>query len=153
MDLLNIVESIHYLGSVLSNNAQKHVEARTKACRRAFFSLQGSGLYENAADAAAIAAIWNSALSPVLLFGDHCVSLRKHHIDLLDKTQAKLLKVALKLPYNCKTTPILNALDIKRVSAALEDSTLKLMNNVIFNSSLCRTFYINVLSNTILCKK
>ena len=38
--VLDHVDSLEYLGVVISNNTECHVDSRIRSCRRAFYSLQ-----------------------------------------------------------------------------------------------------------------
>ena len=44
--VLDHVDSLEYLGVVISNNTECHVDSRIRSCRRAFYSLQGSGMHQ-----------------------------------------------------------------------------------------------------------
>ena len=83
--------------------------------RKAFYALQGSGLCLNGSNPGTIAHIFKAAIQPVLSFGMECVFQSKSVITEAQSTLAKLLKTALGLKSYSRSTPLLKALDIKRL--------------------------------------
>ena len=81
---LSCQSDLAYLGVTL--NASSHVEQRTKACRRAFFSLESAGLHPRGLAPVTMAHLWNAAVRPVLTYGSHCIHMTKRLVDDLDKT-------------------------------------------------------------------
>ncbi|KAK2151278.1 hypothetical protein LSH36_368g01034, partial [Paralvinella palmiformis] len=61
---------IQYLGAVISDNPFHHIESR--ACRRAFYALQGVGLCKRGTDPDTIRYLWMTALRAVLTYGIPC---------------------------------------------------------------------------------
>ena len=49
----------------------------------------------------------------------------------LDRTQAKLLKVSLGLPKTARTSPLLQALRVIKVSDIINDNVLTLLKNIL----------------------
>ena len=95
---LMIKEEMDYLGVKIGNSSgMYHSKNRIcrRACRRAFFSLQGAGSCEDGVRPETMAELWTKACAPVLIYGCHCVHLLKCCRTNLDKLQGKLLKVAL----------------------------------------------------------
>ena len=143
---LKIYKSIQYLGTTLSNNNNRlHVDSRIKSCRRAFYSLQGAGLCTKGITPFTKAYLWNSAIRPILLYGNNCIHLNKSNTNELNKIQSSLIKAALNLPKTCKSSPLLNALQISKISVSVDLSVLDLVVNM-FNNSQCRNFYYNIMS-------
>ena len=67
-------------------------------------------------------------------------------MDKLEKTQSNLLKAGLKLKKLCRSTPILNAIEIPEVREVIECQTLSLTRRIFDNSSRARTYYIHILN-------
>ena len=57
---------IKYLGTTLSQNTKDHIETRIKACRRAYYAMQGAGLHCGGLSPNTIAHVWSTALQPIL---------------------------------------------------------------------------------------
>ena len=139
---LAIRAEISYLGVTLSNkSADSHTATRMQSCRRAYFSLQGAGLCKNGANIAVINEIWAKACRPILTYGCETINLRMKHRQDLDKLQSKLLKTALGLSKFARTTPLLEALKIPKISDVVDDNMLSLIKNMVNNSSSARQFY------------
>ena len=100
--VLEQYDKINYLGAVLSNDVNGHVQSRIQACRRAFYSLQGAGLCVGGASPQVISQIWNMVLRPILMYGVQCFHLNKRSVQELEKTQSKLLKAVQGLRYYCR---------------------------------------------------
>lgn len=72
--------SIEYLGVVLNaKNSNEHVEKRIASCRKAFYSIQSTGLNVNSNNSCnMISYVWKTAIQPVLAFG--CNSIHMSNI-------------------------------------------------------------------------
>ena len=139
---LAIRAEISYLGVTLSNkSADSHTATRMQSCRRAYFSLQGAGLCKNGANIAVINEIWAKACRPILTYGCETINLRMKHRQDLDKLQSKLLKTALGLSKFARTTPLLEALKLPKISDVVDDNMLSLIKNIVNKSSSARQFY------------
>ncbi len=89
--------SIKYLGAILSSKSHDHVEMRVKACIRAFYAIQGVGLYNSGLSPGIVSHIWKTALQPVLTYGFQCLSISKTSLQYVDRTQANLVNISLGL--------------------------------------------------------
>ena len=86
-----------------------------------------AGLCKNGANIAAINEIWAKACGPILTYGCETINLRMKHCQDLDKLQSKLLKTALGLSKFARTNPLLEALEIPKISDVVDDNMLSLI--------------------------
>ncbi len=112
---LTETESISYLGVTLANSADLHVRNRISATKRAFYALQGAGLFKNGLNPATAAHIWNCSIRPILLYGIQVISPTRKVFKELEQTQSKLLKTVLGVSKFCRTIPLLDALKIHNI--------------------------------------
>ena len=75
----------------------------------------------------------------------NCLILKSNLFDL-DKIQSKLMKASLGLPSCCRTTPLLQALNVKPVSSTIMMSSLRLLKSCLFSTSLSRKFYTSIMT-------
>ena len=93
---LTETDSVTYLDVTLSYvKPNMHVDNRISACRRAYYAMQGAGLWNNITDADAIAYLWNAAIRPVLTYGINCIHVSKTCLSRMETLQAKLLKAGI----------------------------------------------------------
>ena len=125
---LRVEDQIDYLGVAISSKSSNiHVEKRLRACRRAFYSLQGAGLCKNGVQPNIISEIWTKACQPVLAYGCECIQLNNRNRSELDKLQAKLLKASLDLSKTVRTTKLLDVLYVPKVSDIVDNHMLGLI--------------------------
>ena len=132
---------ITYLGAFLSKNTRDHVDTRIKACRRAFYALQGAGLHSGGLTPNTMAHVWRTAIQPILTYSIQCLPLTKTSVQAMDKAQSRLLKAALGLTKFCKSTPLLHALKISKISLLSDVYTLDLIKSHFSNGAKGRCFY------------
>ena len=150
---LKETDSIKYLGVTLSyRKPYLHIQERISACRRAFYSLQGAGLGNTVTDARAVSYIWNTAIRPVLLYGLNCTHINRGYMSQLEKTQARLFKAALGLHKYCKSSPVLNAMDIVNIQTSVDTGCIELAKSIFCNESRARTFYLYLMKSNV-CDK
>ena len=77
--------------------------------------MQGAGLCNNVTDADAIAYLWNSAIRPVLTYGINCIRISKTCLSRMETLQAKLLKAGIGVHKWSRSSPVLKALNIKKI--------------------------------------
>ena len=77
----------------------------------------------------------------MLTYGLHCVWQTKSARDATDKLQAKLLKAALGLKVFSRSTPLLEALKIPKISSTIEIQQLVLFKTMLTSSSRTGYFY------------
>jgi hypothetical protein len=136
-------ESIKYLGVTLSNkvNGEQHVISRVAACRQAFYGLQGSGIYKFLQDARSISHLYRAALQPILTYGIHTVHLSNSNCKTLDRCQGNMIKSAVGINTNSRTTALLAAMKILRITQARDIQTLNLVKRIFQFPSGARQFY------------
>ena len=144
--LLNEVDNVKYLGVTLSrNNPDAHVNDRINACRRSFYSLQGAGFNNWNSDVDCTTYLWNAAVRPVLTYGLNCINMSKSTMSKVEKLQTKLLKAANCLHKFTKSTPLLNALNVRKIETTNEMNMLSLLKSSLCNSSRARKFYMHLI--------
>ena len=127
---------------ILSNRSwNSHISSRISSGRKAYFSLQDAGLCKNGVRPKTIVELWKKACLPVFTYGCETINLTATNKHELDRTQAKLLKVSLGLPKTARTSPLLQALRVTKVSDIINDNVLTLLKNIMPNGSRARSFY------------
>ena len=139
-------QEVKHLGVVLSRNNKQHAEERIKSARRAFYSLQGAGLCVGGCSPSTISHIYSTAVRPVLLYGLECVYQDKTVMKSIESMQGKFVKAALGLKKSCRTSPLLQALNVDRISVSVDISKLSLLKSMLLSTSRCSTFYQHLLS-------
>jgi len=114
-----------YLGAVIS----------ISYCRRAFYSLQSVGLCRRGTNPGTIGYLWMTVLRHVLTYGISCMNMSKKAIESLENCQTNLLKTVLGLKSYCRNTPILQAMNIKRISHFIGESQRDVMKSLIRNET------------------
>ena len=136
-------ESVTYLGTRLSNQTRDHIDSRITDARRAFYDLQGAGLCVRGANPLTIAHMYKTAIQPILTYDCFTIKLNPKDIDAHEKAQASLIKSALSLSKYSKNTPILRALNIKKIGRIFDERHLSLTRAALHNTSKSRTFYLH----------
>lgn len=144
---LRMYDSIDYLGAILSNDHKQHFEKRVKSCRQAFYGLQNAGLCESGVKPYTAAQMWKVALQPVMLYACQSVPESKSFMKIMDMTQAKLVKASLGLSKYLRTTPLLNALNIHKITKLIDIQSLNLLKSMLKNSSGAKYFYCNIMKH------
>ena len=108
--------------------------------------MQGAGLCNNVTDADAIAYIWNTAIRPVLTYGINCIHVSKTCLSRMEMLQAKLLKAGIGVHKWSRSSPVLKALNIKKIETTIDISSLDLGRSLLCNGSRARSFYINLMN-------
>ena len=68
--ILHIAQNIDYLGAVLGNNGcNAHIQARVRSCRKAFYSLQGTGLCKQGLNIQTAVHVVKSTCNSILTYG------------------------------------------------------------------------------------
>ena len=122
---LTLTDSVTYLGVKLSYvKPNIHVDNRISACRRAYYAMQGAGLCNSITDADTIVYLRNAAIRPVLTYGINCIHVSKTCISRMETCQAKLLKAGIGVHKWSRTSPILKALNIKKIETTIDIGSL-----------------------------
>ena len=144
MELVNS-DSIKYLGVTLANKPSVHVNDRIAACRKAYYAMQGAGFCNVTTNANMLAYLWESAVRPVLLYGCSSVHVNKESMLKRENIQAKLLKTSIGVHKFCKSSPILQALDICKIESIIDRNSLELTRSMLSSSSRAGPFYIHLI--------
>ena len=152
--VLHESSKVKYLGVTLSStNTNEHVRNRIESCRKAFYALQGVGHGLNGkTNPEVLSYVWNSAIRPILTYGISCVKISKSSMNDMEKLQSRLLKSGFNLHKCCKSSPLLNALNVKKVENTMEIGSLDLVKSIFNNTSRARSFYTYLL-NSLVCDR
>ena len=63
----------------------------------------------------------------------------------MEKIQSWLLKAGMRIHKFCRSSPILNGLNVSKIDNVIETSSLKLISAIFSNSSRAKTFYCYLL--------
>ena len=144
-DNLEVVDNMKYLGTVIGNSCgNSHVNEWLRACSRAFYSLQGTGLCNNGLKIETAVHVWNTTCKSILLYGCNTMYINKTCLARLDKLQAKLIKTVVGIGPRYHSSPLLDALKIPKVSLINDAYNLFLYRNSVTNISAATCFYRNV---------
>jgi hypothetical protein len=148
--LLIIEDNFRYLGAYIGNdNNSVHVASRIRSCRQSFYSLQGSGLCHKGLKTQTSVHIWSATCKATLLYGCETMLLKKVHRDDLDKLQAKLIKSIVGIGPKYRSTPLLEALKVTKISRVIDVNNLFLLKRILCNKSGAALFYSKILSSNI----
>ena len=154
---LKEASEVKHLGVILSNNTRSHAESRIQAARRAFYSLQGAGLCANGCDPHTVSYIYSTAIRPVLTYGLESTYQGSTAMNEVEVLQSKFLKTSLGVKYYCKTTPLLQALNIERVSTFVDIQKLSLYKSMFLSTSrtskLCKFLLVKALQGALSSQK
>ena len=109
-----------HLGVILSNDQRSLGESRIHGARRAYYALQGAGLCVNGCSPGTVSQIYQTAVQPVLTYGLECVYQDKSTLQKIETMQNKFLQSALGIKSYRKTSPLLKALKLDRISKIVE---------------------------------
>ena len=89
-----------------------------------------------------------SALRPVLTYGVACLHIYQNVTDLLEKCQTKLLKSVFSLKTFCRNTPLLQAMNVKRISQTVSANQKYILKSFMSSTKQKRLkFYSDILAN------
>ena len=111
---------------------------------KAFYSLQGAGLYRQCVAPDTALHIYTTAVRSALTYGCASVHLSNKDLALLNCTQAKHIKSILGLNYNVHSNPLLQAIGIKSIADHMVLQSLEQLKANILSTS-ARAFYLNLL--------
>ena len=87
----------------------------------------------------------------ILLYGCNALNISRHNIIELDKLQAKLIKNILGIHASHRSTLLLKALNIQKISDTVAYNTLVLFKNIISSNSAAKIFNMYLFTNKIVC--
>ena len=126
---MTVKVDLSYLGIKINDKSLNvHTDSGITSCRRAFLNFQCAGLCKDGVSPKTDAELWKKVCNPVLIKGCEAVNfLTAENRKNLNKLQAKFL-VSLDLPITARTTPLLDALKVSKVSDIVDDNVLFLKN-------------------------
>ena len=97
--------------------------------------------------------VWSVACKSIVTYACHSMYLNNENLKDLDNLQGKLVKCIVGLSSRYRTTPLLQALKLQKISNVLELNTLQLFNTIFhsavfsfsyfsFSHSAARSFYL-----------
>ena len=151
---LQIAENLEYLGTFLGHNGSNaHISKRITSCRRAFYSLQGAGICKNGLEINTAVYVFKATCLGILKYASDSVHLSQKQRSDLIKMQGNLLKCLVGLGPRYRTTPLLNAVYMSKVSSIIDMGNISLLNQIMRISSAARTFNNIMLQKDSACPK
>jgi hypothetical protein len=145
-------DHVKYLGSYIGkSNGQLHAQMRASNANKAFYSLQGAGLYKDCLSPETALHIYNTAVRSSMLYGCASMYMNKTSLNVLDKAQAKHIKTVLGLSYYTHTTPLLQATRIESISNSVLSYSMDLLRSNILSCSASSKFYCFLLTKKSHC--
>ena len=144
---INTVSEIDYLGAILCNSGESHVNRRIRKCRQAFYSLQGAGMCENGVEPSVISHLWQTALQTILLYSNECFQLSRSSKNDLEKIQSKLIKSSLGLSKFSRSSPLLSALGIRKIDSLINCQSLHLFSSIMLSKTRTCSLYKSFIRN------
>ena len=139
---LRIVDELSYLDTSIDNHSgTSHVEVRSRAAQRSYFSLQGAGLPYNGLSPETARAVFSLGVRSAMLYGCHSVMVKDVKLKLLDRLQSKLIKISLGIKQYTHSTPILRAMRIPPISKTVHANTIQLLYSPLYSDSRSGIFY------------
>ena len=143
--------SITYLGATLKDDmGSAHVEQRTAAAQRAFYSLQGAGLHFKGLDPLTASKLFSVGVRTVLTYGIESIFIGKTNMKKLESAQGKFVKAILGLRKFSRNTPLLDAMQIPSVAQSMGTAQLKLLRSAILYGSKASKFYSFLMCDDVL---
>ena len=142
-------DHIKYLGTYIDQtNGSYHAQSRISNANKAFFSLQGAGLYKDCVSPCTAFHIYNTAVRSGIVYGCSSIYMSKKNLKTLETAQAKHIKSILGVGYRTHTTPILCAIGIPTVSQSVSIATLDLLRANVLSDSSTSKFYTFLLTKS-----
>ena len=128
-----------------------HVNKRISSCRKSFYSLQAAGLCYSGLNTDTSIHVFKTVCSSTLSYACEALSLSKAEKVELDKLQGKLVKCIVGLGPKYQTTPLLDAVRLKKMSHIINANSLSLLNNILRTDSAAKKFNILMLRKKSSC--
>ena len=129
---LKKVKSFIYLGLPIGGKpvSDKWFEDKFRRTEKAFFSIKRVGLHYGILNPSCLGFIYRQFCQSICHYGLELISLSKGLLKNLDIRQNILLKTALGLPKRIKTSPLLDAMKISRLSELYLQFKLSFMKQI-----------------------
>ena len=128
-----------------------HVNKRISSCRKSFYSLQAAGLCYSGLNTDTSIHVFKTVCSSTLSYACEALSLSKAEKVELDKLQGNLVKCIVGLGPKYQTTPLLDAVRLKKMSHIINANSLSLLNNILRTDSAAKKFNILMLRKKSSC--
>jgi hypothetical protein len=149
---LQISDHINYLGVILGDNkGSSHCETRIRKCRKSFYALQGAGLCDNGLDVETSVHVWKAACQSVLSYGCEALYMSNQNKEKLNKLQSKLVKCIVGIGPFYKTTPLLQAVGMHKMSSITDYNALVLYSKIMNCNSATKRFNQIMLQQKPIC--
>ena len=86
---------ITYLGTTPTGNVTDHINTRIQATRKAYYSLQSSGVCCDGVTPKTMNHIYKVGIQPILTYGCSAVNIGHKSAKCMDRVQGMLIKTAL----------------------------------------------------------
>ena len=138
-------EQTEHLGIQLSSElgGRGHVNARIRRARGAFFGLAPAGIFNPRLPAPDKVYLWNTVVSPALLFGCSLCFLRSADVALLESRQATAIKAALHLPRTAHHSALLDALRMPSVHEVLRRASFHVFRDAFHGQHRLRSIFLS----------
>ena len=120
--------------------------------QKSFNALQGAGLCHQGLSLDTAIHTWKVACQSILQYGCESVYMSRKSKGEMDKLQAKLLKCIVGIGPNYRTTPLLEALYVQKVSRIVDFNTLMLFRHILHDTSAARVFNLTMLKAQSKCE-
>ena len=144
-----VSSSIDHLGVLLCDSPKYHVEKQIAQTRKAFYTLQASGLCEHGVKPHLKSYLWRTALQPVLMYGMECIPLHRADKRKMESLQARLIKATLGLSKYMRSTPLLHAMKITKCATLVDIQSVKLLKSIMCNDSRSKNLYIHFICSNV----
>jgi hypothetical protein len=138
------VDEITYLGLPLSTKKNyDFFDEKMRKVEKAFYSLYGLGCKPRHLSPLSIAFVYKQYCQSIIRYGMDCLFLPAKKLDEYNTRQSILLKQAIGLSKYARTTPLLNALNVEKVSEIYMKHKYYFYKQLM-NNSLTRAVYLNL---------
>jgi hypothetical protein len=139
---LQIQDNLTYLGAILGNQSGSlHINNRISACRKSYFALQRAGLCKEGLDIQTAMFVFSVTCMSALTYACDAIYLNKGQRQELNSAQGKLVKSIVGIGAKFRTTPLLDALGMCKVTSAVDVANLNLLKNTLKHESGASKFY------------
>ena len=145
---LKLEDTITYLGTTIGDKTGKvHTDNRSRAASRSFYGLQGAGIKFPGVEPMLSLEMYKMAVQSTMLYGCATIYMSKMRLQVLNKLQSKLVKQCLGLHKWSRTSPLLKSMNMESISTIVKRKSLDLLKSCLFNTSLCKDFYFEILNS------
>jgi len=133
----DIVQStqIKYLGNEITSNgkARPHIEKRKTKSLAALGNLRSNGILNPEMETKHKVELFNIYVKPLIYYGTETFELNGGDLELIEKTEGKLLKSIMSVPNKCHSNLLYSALKLNTPNETLEINQLKFLQRALKN--------------------